>query len=108
MLGVVKTRRLLGSMIFGGSYVTGKETPNDVDLLLEITPEFAASCLVDPQLVRLFDHKVTEPYGVQAKPWVSTAREHINLLVLFQTPSPDDLKLRGMSPEDRKGVIQVP
>ena len=61
-------------MIFGGSFVTDKVSPNDVDILVELTPKFALQMLQIPNLVRVFDHALTEPYMVQAKPWAPGAR----------------------------------
>lgn len=107
-LAALKEHRLMKSIVFGGSFLTNKENPKDIDILVEITRRFGAACIAEPRFPRLFDHAVTKPYGVQAKPWSPTAPEHLNLLMLWQKPSPNDIRVRGMSPNDRKGVVQVP
>lgn len=91
--------------MLGGSFVTNKAKPKDIDILVEGTPLIEPALRLEPRLGRLFDHDFTRRYGVQAKPWNPQAP--VNLLVLWQTPSDEDIRERGVLPDEEKGVLQV-
>ena len=55
LLALAESTRHLARVFLWGSFVTGKEVPNDVDVLLVMTADFAVEAL-PPQQQVLFDH----------------------------------------------------
>ena len=107
ILTPMKTNGLVESIVFGGSFVTSKDKPKDIDVLVEVTMKYAMACLSERRFLLVFEEWFTREFSVQAKPWNPTARDRNNLLLFFQTPSDEDIEERGLAPDDEKGVLRV-
>jgi len=55
LLALAKSTRQLARMFLWGSFVTSKEVPNDLDVLLVMSTEFAIEAVPEPVYI-VFDH----------------------------------------------------
>ena len=55
LLALAKSTRQLARMFLWGSFVTSKEVPNDLDVLLVMSTEFAIEAVPEPVCI-VFDH----------------------------------------------------
>ena len=96
---------LVTAVLFGGSFITDKEKPKDIDVLLELTQAFGEHVVKQPETMDAFDQKVTG-LKLQVKPWHPNAPKHLDLLPSFMKPREADRVARGMGDTDLKGILR--
>jgi hypothetical protein len=95
---------LFSSLFVDGSFSTDKETPGDVDAVLEISSSAFAGLLAHPKLRDLI-----APDAVKKKYEVHLFIEPPNgpMISFFQHFRPDEAIARKVSPNAARGILRV-
>ena len=92
------------SIYIGGSFITDKEDPNDIDIVLEIPSP-------DPKLLQSFNEKVFDhnyiknQFKLDVYLWWSDAPGDMRLF--FQYIKPDECMRHGLNLDTKKGILKV-
>jgi hypothetical protein len=63
---LIKPLGFFPTIFFGGSFVTDRRFPRDIDIVLEITKAYALAKRLDEQSGWMFDKKQTAQYWIDA------------------------------------------
>jgi hypothetical protein len=94
------------AVVIDGSFVTDKDVPDDVDVVLCVTGELyaALAALSVGAYAWLLDaESVWDTHGVH----VHFEDAHEDLVSFFQTLRPEEAILRNVAPDKRRGVVRV-
>jgi len=85
-----------------GSYITDKEEPNDIDIVLEINNSFSSE--ISSVDRKVFDHNyVLNNFSLDA--YISPSKN--NFSEFFQYVGVKEGLSRGLNPKDKKGILKV-
>lgn len=103
----IKPMKMIQAVYVDGSFITDKENPSDIDVVLELPPpEQAQIVQIDP---RIFNNAyVKQSFNLDVYPCFPVNPHDMNdLRGFFQYVRVDDAQQRGMNPGDTKGIIKI-
>ena len=96
--------RFSSPIFLDGSYVTNKELPDDIDIVLDLRQSHEQETLNGLRFFQEFQSSLMDQYSVHF--WINLANNY-DFAAFFQYVGIKSAKLNGLSPSHLKGILRL-
>lgn len=105
---LVRRFACFSALYVDGSFVTSKDSPNDIDVVLELPKANLAAFLAHPNRLALLDaHAVKETYEVHLFIQAALPTSVPDMAYFFQHLRPEEALVRRLPAHAQKGILRI-